>query len=389
MLSQAVIREVAGEHGFSHVGAMDLASFEREMHPHLGYLSSWQAKGFAGQMSYMNRPVELFGNLAQFLPAVRSIISFAVPYLKGAILTVPPGFGKVARYAWGRDYHEVIRERLQRCAERFEAICPGLRWRVFTDAVPLLERAIGSAARLGFVGKNSLLIRPGLGSYFFLGELLLSEEVEPFQPEQQSRGVSGRLAQIENDSLPGTGCHVCTRCLTSCPTDAIPQAGIIDAPRCISYLTIEKRGEFSEWERCAVGDWIFGCDVCQEVCPFNANCDADILAEFDAANGVGPFLSLEKVLAITSKGEFDFIFQGTALRRAKREGLVRNACAVAANTRCFELVKALSRLIKDVSLVVRSSAYGALCDLRVESDGLDRVRIDAALRSFEPSLEPK
>jgi epoxyqueuosine reductase len=276
----------------------------------------------------------------------------------------------VARYAWGRDYHRVLKKRLQRllkrCAERFDE--ETLRWRIFTDAVPLLERALARSAGLGFVGKNTMLIRPGVGSYTFIGELLWNVEIEPTQS----------LKQFSSDA----GCGSCSRCLNVCPTGALPRPGRLDARRCISYLTIEKKTAFEDWERKALGEWVFGCDLCQEVCPYNHSAVAlPKIEEFSAKAGVGPILNLQELLSVRTREGFLQRFKGTPLMRAGREALLRNACCVLGNTKAFQAIENLRALAKeDSSGLVRYHAAACLDELLDDSDGLDRLRIASATR---------
>lgn len=343
------------------------------------HLAQWQASGHAGEMGYMQRPVSLFTDLDNFLPGTQTVLVFAVCYGSEAAGELPAGYGRVARYARGRDYHSVLRMRLAELAARI-----GLakrEWRAFTDAVPLLERALGARAGLGFVGKNSMLIRPGMGSYFFLAELLLTRPVAADRAPAALKVKHGALP-----STAGTGCGDCFRCSAACPTGAILGPAIVDARRCISYLTIEKRGEFAPWERRALGHWIFGCDICQEVCPFNHAEQEAEMSDFESTDGCGPFLALSEVLCLTEEG-FRQRFAATPLARPRREGLIRNACAVVANTRYFPALDELMNLARhDASALIRNEASAALQEMAMEAEGLDRVRIRSLLKGGERQL---
>ena len=213
-------------------------------------LREWQEAGMAADMGYMHRPVELLSNPKKLQKSARSVVSLGVSYYPGDH-PENEGGGRVARYAWGRDYHEVIKARLFRLREELEEeLGVRIKARGFTDAVPLLERSAAQHAGLGFFGRNSCLINGEIGSYFFIADLIVDLDLEP--------------------DPPGTGtCGRCTRCMDRCPTGAIKAPGVVDARLCISYLTIENRGEIPRELRPKVGDWAFGCDVCQEVCPYN------------------------------------------------------------------------------------------------------------------------
>lgn len=308
-------------------------------------LESWQTAGHAGEMRYMNRPGEMFSTLDTVMPAGRSVLVFLVPYSVGVQAgALPAGSGRVARYAWGRDYHRALRKRLRAFVRRTENLLgEKITAREFSDSVPLLERALGHGADLGFLGKNTLLIRPGVGSFTFLCEVIWDVEVS---------GVETPLL-----SPPGSGCGTCQRCVTACPTSAI-QPGRIDARRCISYLTIEKKTAFSEWEAQAIGEWVFGCDICQEVCPFNHGAHEQlVLQEFLPESGSGRALNLEMLFKIKDDAAFTARFAGTAIMRAGRAPLLRNACAVAANRLRVELLPELERLAAgDSSQLVRAEA---------------------------------
>jgi epoxyqueuosine reductase len=224
--------------------------------------------------------------------------------------------------------------------------------RVFADSVPLLERALARQAALGFIGRNTMLIVPGKGSFLFLGELLWNIDVD-----------------VDVESAPvRTNCGSCTRCLSKCPTGAFVKEHTLDARRCTSYLTIEKRGSFSMDERQWVGEWIFGCDVCQEVCPFNHSSLKKAIAadahELGRSKGAGPLLDLAKVLSIRTHEEFCGHFAGTPIMRARRDGLLRNAAVVAVNTQSLVTLPALLLAAReDPSDIVRQHALWALHSL--------------------------
>ncbi len=300
----------------------------------------------AADMDYMHRPVELLSNPKKLQKSARSVVSLGVSYYPGDH-PENPGSGRVARYAWGRDYHVVIKERLYRLREDLEEeLGRKIKARAFTDAVPLLERSAAQHAGLGFFGRNSCVINGKVGSYFFIADLIVDLELEP--------------------DPPGSGtCGKCTRCMDRCPTGAIKAPGVVDARLCISYLTIENQGEIPRELRPLVGDWAFGCDICQEVCPYNkTKATRSRWPEFSAEAGVGPYLSITEVLDIRTDEEFEKHFSSTPLTRPGRAGLLRNCCVAAGNLGLEEAVPALaSCLSEDPSPLVRGHAAWALGEI--------------------------
>jgi epoxyqueuosine reductase len=337
--ARRVLEERAREAGFDLVG---VASAE-PLREGGERLREWQEAGMAADMGYMHRPVELLSDPKKLQKSARSVVSLGVSYYPGDH-PENEGAGRVARYAWGRDYHEVIKARLFRLREDLEDVLGvRIKARGFTDAVPLLERSAAQHAGLGFFGRNSCLINGEVGSYFFIADLIVDLELKP--------------------DLPGAGtCGRCTRCMDRCPTGAIKAPGVVDARLCISYLTIENRGEIPRELREKVGDWAFGCDVCQEVCPYNkTKASKSRWPEFSAEAGHGPYLKIEEVLEIRTDEEFEERFAGTPLTRPGREGLLRNCCVAAGNLKLEEAVPALVLALReDSSALVRGHAAWAL-----------------------------
>ena len=297
----------------------------------------------AADMGYMQRPVELLSNPKKLQKSAKSVVSLGVSYYPGEH-PENPGGGKIARYAWGRDYHVVIKERLFRLREELEEeLGVKIKARAFTDAVPLLERSAAQHAGLGFFGRNSCIINGEIGSYFFIADLIVDLDLPP------------------NEHGTGT-CGQCTRCMDRCPTGAIKAPGVVDARLCISYLTIENHGEIPRELRPLVGDWAFGCDICQEVCPYNkTKATKSRWPEFSADAGTGPYLDFTEVLGIRTEEEFEDRFFGTPLTRPGRAGLLRNCCVAAGNLKLKDAVTALVRCLKDdPSELVRGHAAWAL-----------------------------
>jgi epoxyqueuosine reductase len=310
-------------------------------------LREWQEAGMAADMGYMQRPVELLSDPKKLQKSAKSVVSLGVSYYPGDHPENTEGGGRVARYAWGRDYHEVIKERLFRLrAELEEKLGVKIKARGFTDAVPLLERSAAQHAGLGFFGRNSCLISGEVGSYFFIADLIVDLDLAP---DPSGSGTCGR----------------CTRCMDRCPTGAIKAPGVVDARLCISYLTIENKGEIPRHLRPLVGDWAFGCDVCQEVCPYNKTKAArSRWPEFSEEAGTGPYLEIEEVLGIRSEEEFERSFAGTPLIRPGRAGLLRNCCVAAGNLGLRRALPALIRCLReDESPLVRAHAAWALGEI--------------------------
>ncbi len=371
--ARRILEEKAREKGFDLVGvtgAEPLAEGGER-------LKEWQEAGMAADMGYMHRPAELLSEPKRLQKSARSVVSLGVSYYPGDHPENDGGGGRVARYAWGKDYHIVIKERLRSLrAELEEALGVKIKARAFTDAVPLLERSAAQHAGLGFFGRNSCLINGNIGSYFFIADLILDLELEP--------------------DVHGTGtCGKCTRCMASCPTGAIKAPGVVDARLCISYLTIENKGEIPRELRHAVNDWAFGCDVCQEVCPYNKRkATMSRWPEFSAGTGAGPYLEIEEVLGIRTEQEFEKRFEGTPLTRPGRAGLLRNCCVAAGNLRLVDAVPTLvGCLHEDESPLVRGHAAWALGEIGdAESatalrEALEREPDEGCLVEIEAALE--
>lgn len=309
----------------------------------------WLAAGYHGEMAYMARPdaVEKRRDPARILPEARTVVAVGLNYHTVPLppeLRDDPSRGIVASYAWGPDYHDVMLPRLHGLAEAIarETGRP-VPYRAYVDTGPVLERDVAARAGLGFVGKNTNLIQPGLGSWFFLGELLLGIELEPLQEPGPAAGTCGR----------------CTRCLDACPTGALVAPYTLDARRCISYLTIELKGSIPRELRPLMGNRIFGCDICQEVCPWNRRFDRPTR---EAAFRPDPEVVAPRLLDLLALDDEGFRrrFAGSPVRRARRRGLLRNAAVAAGNWGDPSAVPTLTALLGDPEALIRGHAAWAL-----------------------------
>lgn len=297
------IKGRAHELGFDLVGIARLGAVETS-----GYFDEWVAAGYAGEMGYLERGAEKRRDTRLPFEGVRCAVVVAMNY--GG--TQPPG--PVARYARGDDYHELMVDRLNELHRWIEgAVSHAVRGKPYVDTGPILERDLARRAGLGWFGKNANLINPELGSFFFLGELMLDLELRADDPFETDR------------------CGSCTRCLDACPTDAFVAPRVLDATRCISYQTIEQKGPIAEMLSEAIGEHLYGCDVCQEVCPWNVKFATDAtegaFAAREAVAGKDARTLATEILAM-SQEEFSAAFRKSPMKRAKLVALQRNARAV-------------------------------------------------------------
>ncbi|MSR83439.1 MAG: tRNA epoxyqueuosine(34) reductase QueG [Candidatus Latescibacteria bacterium] len=329
------IRARAGELGFGLVGFAPADPLEGA-----AFYARWVALGYAGQMGYLERNNEKRADPRLLLPGARSAVCVAMQYYQEPVPKSDALSGRIASYAQGEDYHGLIEGRLGQLLEfiRGEA-GQAVAGRAYVDTGPVLERELARRAGLGWWGKNTCLIAKKAGSYFFLGELLLDLELEYDQPATDH-------------------CGTCTRCLDACPTQAFPEPYVLDARRCISYLTIELRDSIPRPLRAGMGDWIFGCDICQEVCPWNRRAEPAKEPAFRAQSGL-EHPSLPELLALNQE-EFAARFRHSPLKRAKRRGLLRNAVVALGNAGDHRALPALVRALADEEALVRAHAAWAL-----------------------------
>jgi epoxyqueuosine reductase len=362
----AWITEHAQRAGFDFCGVAPALNF-----PELAHSEAWLAKGYAGEMKYLSDPRR--SDPKNAFPEIRSVIVCAQNYNAAQPRSIDPAAdddtgasaprGWISRYAWGDDYHEVLREKLdllvaamrQRFAEPFES-------RAFADTGPLQERIFAKHAGLGWLGKNTLLLNQAMGSWFFLGTIVTSLDLQP------------SLAAAE--APPPDLCGSCTRCIDACPTDALVDPYVMDARRCISYLTIELRGSIPTDLREPIGRHVFGCDICQDVCPWNRRAPATDAPEFQprsfpsrepSSQSESLFQPSLEWLASMSEEDYKTIFKGSPIKRTKWRGLVRNACIALGNSKPTHgsathqrISSLLQRLAGSIDPAISESALWAL-----------------------------
>ena len=358
------IREAALALGFARVGFCPVEPFDDAA----AALAGWLAEGRHGEMAFMAGAGR--ADPGALLPGARTLVVVALPYERGADGPRPderaaarplPLVGRVARYARGADYHGVMKERLRLLADRCAELSGRpVHARPCVDTAPLLEREAARRAGVGFSAKNTMTIAPGLGSYVLLGELLVDLELWPSEPI-------------------APGCGSCRSCLDACPTRAFVDAYTLDARRCISYLTIELKGPVPRALRPSIGSWVFGCDVCQEVCPFNRSRSRPHDAALAGRPALGE-IELVSLLELTSSG-YRRLVRKRALGRVNRVQLQRNAAVALGNTGAPSAVEPLARaLLDNPSALVRGHAawaLGRIGGLRARSALLRALELEA------------
>jgi epoxyqueuosine reductase len=362
--STAEIARAAHDLGFCRVGFASAEPFTRGREQ----LSAWLTRGYAGSLNYLASDDR--ADPAALLPGAKTIVAVALAYGRGVTKAPDPTrvVGSVARYAQGEDYHLVVRDKLALLAERCRAILgPSLGTRVCVDTAPLLEHEAARAAGIGFTAKSTLTIVPGAGSMVVLGELLLDVELPASEPV-------------------AAGCGSCRACLDACPTGAFVDAYVLDARRCISYLTIEHQGPIPRELRRPIGTRVFGCDVCQEVCPFNASRHAP-----ERPSELLPREALDPVdlIALLELGANSYrkLVKRTALRRSTRATLARNAAVALGNSRDPRASAPLARALSEhTSPIVRGHAAWALGELGALAGEEGKRALDRARRE-DPDAE--
>ncbi len=306
----------------------------------VAHWGEWLQRGFAGEMSYMNRNTAAREHPSHILDGVQSVVMVAMNYRTTEPAPAGPLEGRVSRYAWGEDYHRILRERLKKLGDFLHAELPGCRSRIVVDTAPLLERDFARLAGIGWIGKNTMLINKWTGSWLFLGALLTDAELEYDTPHEASH------------------CGTCTRCLDACPTDAFAGPYQLDSRRCTSYLTIELRGSIPESLRPGVENWLFGCDVCQDVCPWNRKAPPSNEPGFDPRTSDGN-VDLVRLLEMNDD-ELTAAISGTTLTRTRLRGLRRNAAIILGNSGSPRCVPVLQRWVAGPDPIVSEAALWAL-----------------------------
>jgi epoxyqueuosine reductase len=377
MLSTAWVLEQGRAVGFDRVGVAPADDV-----PALARFPDWLDRGYAGEMRYLY-DAKRRGAAALLRDAASVIccaLNYDTAYPRSTEVPPDPDRGWVSRYAWGDDYHAVLEEKLEALRERIAAEAPeGFQCKLYVDTGPIHERAYAARAGLGWQGKNTCLLDPELGSFFFLGLLVTNLELEPTVPQAD-------------------GCGACTLCLDACPTDALVEPYVLDARRCISYLTIELRGPIPEDLRAPMGRHVFGCDICQDVCPYNRRSFVSDLAAFqprqvsqretaehkaqstrhdsqDTGHGspatgheslLHPSLSF---LASLTESDFQRLFANSALKRAKHRGLLRNTLVAMGNSRNPRFRPLLERFAGSGDALLAEHARWALSQLEHSQGG--------------------
>ncbi len=349
------IKEKAYNLGFDLIG---IAPAGRA--PHAEAYRHWLARGYAAEMSWLGREPQRREDPRQVLPGAQAVVVVGLSYF---VLDPPAGLwhdpsrGRIARYAWSLDYHDIMLPRLRELGDFVEReTSRTVNRRAYVDTGPVLERDFAAQAGLGFVGKNTLLISPRLGSYLFLGEILVDVELEYDEPTP-SLGLTG-LEDLSGLKKHRGTCGDCTRCLTICPTQAFPAPYVLNSRRCISYLTIELKDVIPPELRPLIGSWIFGCDECQEICPWVRRYSRPPRE---------PFLSYDpdwiapKLVDLMGLDEAAFRarFKGTPILRTKRRGLLRNVAVALGNWGSPEALPVLERASQDPEPLIREHARWA------------------------------
>ena len=342
-LTTAAIKGKARALGFNLCGITPA-----EPSPTLRAYLRWIERGMHGAMGYLARidRVRRRQNLREIMPGAKSLILVGLDYFARFAdeeLLSDPARGRIAAYAWGLDYHKVLELRLEQFAQWLaDASGRAIQQKVYVDTGALLERSHAQQAGLGFIGKNTMLIHPRRGSSFFIGEIITSLSFENYDEPHRE-----------------TMCGTCTRCLDACPTDAFPKPYVLDARRCISYHTIENKGWIERELRSSFGNWIFGCDICMDVCPFQrfaTETDEVAFLPFDIER-VAPLLT---DILMSTEASYRALFRRSPLERIKREQMVRNACIAAGNWQGEHAIPHLIQLLYDESALVRGHAAWAL-----------------------------
>jgi epoxyqueuosine reductase len=330
------VKRIAQDCGF------ELAGVAPADPPHdFARYEEWAEQGCAGEMRYLtDRRAELRRDVRNLLPSAQSVICVGKLYNQQS-QPADPGHAVISRYAWGADYHDVVHTALERMAQRLQEI-EDFDYKICVDTAPILERTFARLAGIGWIGKNTCLINEPMGSWFFLGEIITS-------------------LQLAADAPPPDRCGTCSRCIESCPTDAFVPAGdtwAIDSRRCIAYFTIELRSEIPQQYRAAMGPHVFGCDICQDVCPWNSR--APVTDAFDTVHAAPSLAECAEL----SESEYRNMFHDSPMSRAKYAGFLRNVAVAMGNTREQRFREPLERLSRHTNSMVAEHAQWALNQMK-------------------------
>ncbi|MFA6550849.1 MAG: tRNA epoxyqueuosine(34) reductase QueG [Candidatus Gracilibacteria bacterium] len=317
LVIKAKIEQFAKKLGFDLIGFSDITVIPAQA----GIYNGWLKKGYCADMDYLQKTSPR-KDLKKILASANTVISLGINYYYEQ-KPLKQGHGRVARYAFGRDYHKIIGKKLKQLEEFIKTLDPNAETKSYVDTGPILERNFAEKSGLGTVGKNSCLITKEFGSWVFLSEIITNLKIKPSMSLPRL-SCSRKLASNKKD-FPL--CGTCTRCIDSCPMQAIISPGTIDARKCISYLTIENKKQIPKKFHAILkkSKRLFGCDICQEVCPHNCRAKENNHPEFHEPPIATDQLNLKKILAIKSDAEFLKLYAGSPLMRAKRKGLQRNA----------------------------------------------------------------
>lgn len=300
LITNQIVIEKAKEIGFDLVGFTPAEQLNKETE----LLKSWLDSGYQASMSYMERNIEKRYDVRNILPDAKSVISLAVNYYTKDMHNNEDGFGKVSRYAWGKDYHLVIWDKLELLEEELQKIDPNFESKSYVDTGPVMDKTWAVRAGLGWLGKNTNVISREMGSWIFLSTIITNYEFDYNLP------VADR-------------CGSCASCIEACPTNAIVSEYVVDANKCISFLTIENKGEIAEEFRDKFESWIFGCDICQDVCPWNKKFSKETREDEFKSNG-NKEINLQNIINMTEE-DFKTRFELSPIKRTKLKGLKRNA----------------------------------------------------------------
>lgn len=331
------IRTLASDFGFDPVGFTTIVSLDEGR----AAIRGWVKEGRHGEMKYLENFDERWVKFFSGIPDARSVICLGVNYYTPEPSGERPALsGRVARYAWGQDYHEVIREKHAALMEVLQKVFgPGFKAKSCVDIQPIPERFAASQSGFGFLGKHTGVLNQKYGPWLFLSEIVTNLELEPSEPSQGD-------------------CGTCVHCQKICPTGALDEDYKIDARLCIAYLTIEHKGVIPRDLRPKIKDWIFGCDECMDICPFTSKSKETSWQAFKS--GAGPFLEMDNLFSLSSNSSYEKNFHGTPVLRAGRKQMLRNACVVLGNSGRKEAIPYLRKALGEASELVRLHAAWAL-----------------------------